>query len=153
MKIVRAFTLIELLVVIAIIAILAALLLPVLSRAKERAQRTQCLNNGRQLGLGWQLYITDANGQLALNDWDFRSANVAESTSNSWVTGNAVLDTDVAVITRGSLHRYVKNAAVYKCPADHGLIQNTSTELLRSYSLAVTWAGRNRTPTTGASRR
>jgi prepilin-type N-terminal cleavage/methylation domain-containing protein len=141
MKMVRAFTLIELLVVIAIIAILAALLLPVLSRAKERAQRTQCLSNGRQLGLGWQLYITDANGQLALNDWDYRSASVAESTSNSWVTGNAVLDADVATIIRGSLYRYVKNAAVYKCPADHGLIQNTSSGLLRSYSLSCYMGG------------
>ncbi len=137
----HAFTLIELLVVIAIIAILAALLLPVLSRAKQRAQRTQCLSNGRQLGLGWQLYITDASGALPLNDWDYRSSSVAESPSNSWVTGNAILDTDVASITRGSLYRYVKNAAVYKCPADHGLVQDTGLEQLRSYSLSCYMGG------------
>ena len=65
----RAFTLIELLVVIAIIAILAAILLPVYSAAQERAHRTGCLNNLKQLGGAIQIFADEHNDQLPGPTW------------------------------------------------------------------------------------
>src|SRR4051794_38248515 len=65
----QGFTLIELLVVIAIIAILAALLLPALARAKEKANRTVCVNNLRNLALAMSMYAHDNNDALPWCQW------------------------------------------------------------------------------------
>lgn len=101
----HAFTLIELLVVIAIIGILAALLLPVLSIAKQRALRTQCLSNLRQIGLGMTLYASDANGLFP-------------------ESGGLILWDQTDPITRkhGWMQQivpYTKSTNIFQCPSDH----------------------------------
>jgi prepilin-type N-terminal cleavage/methylation domain-containing protein len=137
----RAFTLVELLVVIAVIAILAGLLLPVLSSAKDRSRRVICLNNQRQLDLGWQMYADENGGILASNAWAYRSGLVTESPSNSWVTGNAGLDTNTSTITDGTIYTYVKEIQPYKCPSDRSLVFGTTVPILRTYSLSCYMGG------------
>lgn len=58
----QAFTLIELLIVIAIIAVLAALLFPVMTKAKDKAQETRCVSNLKQMGMAVNIYRADHDG-------------------------------------------------------------------------------------------
>jgi prepilin-type N-terminal cleavage/methylation domain-containing protein/prepilin-type processing-associated H-X9-DG protein len=141
----RAFTLIELLVVIAIIGVLAALLLPSLSRAKEKGRQIQCMNNLRQLQLAWQLYADDHDGWLPRNGfgdfagklsepymawtagWLSYEANNADNTNTLWLT----------TAGHGRIGEFAKNAAIYKCPGDRSWALNGGQRQnrVRSYSM------------------
>jgi prepilin-type N-terminal cleavage/methylation domain-containing protein/prepilin-type processing-associated H-X9-DG protein len=115
------FTLIELLVVIAIIAILAAMLLPALARSKDEGKKVQCESNMKQLQLCYHMYIGDNNDRLPPNE----SEAAFDTTTNSWVSGDAQTDTSPTNITKGLLFPYNSQVGIYICPSDTYMITST----------------------------
>lgn len=107
-------------VVVGIIALLAGLMLPVLSRAREKAGGVQCLNNPRQLTLAWTLYAEDHGGRLVPN---LDSIDELGAPLN-WVAGTMHRPADATnaallVDRRWSLMaRYVEDTRLFKCPSD-----------------------------------
>ncbi len=143
----RGFTLIELLVVIAIIAILAAMLLPALSKAKQKAQRIYCISNLRQVAVACRLYSDDNSGGIP------SAYPTYGGFTNTWCGGNAetgggpgsyvYYGADPTGIQSGSVWPYVKSLGLYHCPADNRMSTDASVPaqykgkpILRSISMS-----------------
>ena len=132
----RGFTLLELLAVIATIATLAALLLPVLGKAKTKAQRTNCMSNLRNLGFAWTMYAQDNGGSL-VESYPMDNPNV-------WVQGDMSQSdqaTNIALLEKGKLYPYNQNTLIYRCPTDYGS-RGAVRSAVRSYSMNSFMGGR-----------
>ena len=125
------FTLVELLVVIAVIGVLVALLLPVLGRAKEQANRVACMNNLRQLAKGMQMYGGD-------NQWYFPGSAVHDDLglgpfASDWIHWEASRK-----LSEGALAKYVgSDPRLYRCPSDDA----------EAHPLALKWGPNTFQPT------
>ncbi len=124
------FTLIELLVVIAIIAILASLLLPALSKAKQRAHSTQCMSNNKQLVLAWTMCADESAGMLPVNqDPSGDAVGTRIFSPLSWAAGK--LDWTTSSVNTNpfyfmdakyaSMGIYSGSPKIYWCPTEHYL--------------------------------